>query len=459
MGCLMLLFAQPARSQQPALTLPSASERVHALSTLWMEATYNFAYFDNVPYLNWDSAYVAYIPKVQAVSTYYDYYKVLASFLNLLKDGHTNLNFPRALADVYSKPGIRLTCFENKPYITDVDRTLLDSVPIGAAITHVNGEPTIGYLEREVLPITESSVEAWRIRAAIEWHMLRFPKNTRVKLTIQLPKSGTRMVNLLNNSDNVKWVSGDKKEPLTVFNMLPNSIAYFAINTYGDPSVVDSLDKYMLMIRKAKGLVLDIRKNGGGNSDNGAEVLFRLTEQKKIIGSRWITRMHIASYRAWGMYAKENKDTSAEGRRVIPHYERTAWYNPKELGGTDADNLMISENNYTAERYQGPIVVLQSWKTGSAGEDFLIMLNQLDKKRATTLGEPTNGSTGQPLSILLSGNIWSRICTKRDTWANGRKFVGVGIAPDITVSVSAADYFAGKDSVLEKALSVIANQR
>ena len=74
-------------------------------------------------------------------------------------------------------------------------------------------------------------------------------------------------------------------------------------------------------------------------------------------------------------------------------------------------------------------------------------------QRGKIVGEATGGSTGQPLIVSLPGGLSARICTKRDTYADGREFVGVGVQPQVVVRPSVADYRAGRDTVLEAALT------
>ncbi|MHC4738152.1 MAG: S41 family peptidase, partial [Planctomycetota bacterium] len=76
--------------------------------------------------------------------------------------------------------------------------------------------------------------------------------------------------------------------------------------------------------------------------------------------------------------------------------------------------------------------------------------------RATIVGQKSGGSTGQPLQFsFLDGKIRGRICTKRDTYPDGREFVGVGIIPDIEVNPTPDDIIAGRDVVLEKGITIL----
>ena len=63
----------------------------------------------------------------------------------------------------------------------------------------------------------------------------------------------------------------------------------------------------------------------------------------------------------------------------------------------------------------------------------------------------TGGSSGMPLFFKLPGGGIARVCTKHDTFADGREFIGVGIQPDIPVHANRANIIAGRDAVLETA--------
>jgi C-terminal processing protease CtpA/Prc len=48
-----------------------------------------------------------------------------------------------------------------------------------------------------------------------------------------------------------------------------------------------------------------------------------------------------------------------------------------------------------------------------------------------------------------------RVCAKRDTYADGRDFVGVGVRPDVPVEVTADDVRVGRDPVEARAEAVL----
>lgn len=104
-----------------------------------------------------------------------------------------------------------------------------------------------------------------------------------------------------------------------------------------------------------------------------------------------------------------------------------------------------------------PTVVLIDHNTASAAEDFLILAD--GQKHFTKIGRPSNGSTGQPIVIDLGHGFSARICTKKDTYADGRLFVGCGVQPDIVVEPTVKDLIKGRDGQLEAALKFLKKQK
>ena len=99
-------------------------------------------------------------------------------------------------------------------------------------------------------------------------------------------------------------------------------------------------------------------------------------------------------------------------------------------------------------------MILIGNETFSAAEDFVVPLHAA--KRAIIVGQRSGGSTGQPLRFsFLDGKISGRVCTKRDTYPDGREFVGVGIIPDVEVHLTADEIIADRDVVLEKGIEVL----
>lgn len=106
--------------------------------------------------------------------------------------------------------------------------------------------------------------------------------------------------------------------------------------------------------------------------------------------------------------------------------------------------------------FLGPLAILIGPITWSAVEDFLVGLHGAG--RATLFGQPTHGSTGQPLWVDLPGGGGAAICTRRCMYPDGKEFVGLGIQPDVPISTTVAGLRAGRDEVLDAALQWLADR-
>jgi C-terminal processing protease CtpA/Prc len=55
----------------------------------------------------------------------------------------------------------------------------------------------------------------------------------------------------------------------------------------------------------------------------------------------------------------------------------------------------------------------------------------------------------------LPGGGGGRICTKDDTYPDGRVFEGIGVPPQVKVSPSVSDIRQGRDAALERAIEIL----
>jgi carboxyl-terminal processing protease len=92
--------------------------------------------------------------------------------------------------------------------------------------------------------------------------------------------------------------------------------------------------------------------------------------------------------------------------------------------------------------------------SGSAAEDFILPF--LENGRATIIGERTYGSTGQPLIRNFDdGNIVVMVGAIRSFLPNGDSFEGIGIVPNLEVTMRREDLYQQHDVALEKALEFL----
>lgn len=399
----------------------SEDAKVAGLSKFWSEVKFNFVNFDLVPDLDWDALYLEYLPKVRATKSTLEYYRVLTELCARLNDGHTNIFDPNELTDqLYAKPGVGIRLIEGRVILRLVfDPALMaDGITPGLEIIAVDGMPVKDYAAKFIAPYVCVSTQQDRESRLYSATLLNGPVNKPVELTFrdangkEFKKSLTRL--------NIKARNAlVPKTPSTEFKVLPGNIGYIALNQFENETVVKEFEAAFDEIAKTDALIIDIRNNGGGNSGNGGRILAYFTEQKYLTTSSWRTRQYRPSFRAWGTLEE--------------------WF----------DNGAGRFGINAPKHYLKPVIVLLSPRTFSAAEDFAIAFDVL--KRGKMMGEPTGGSTGQPLAFRMPGGGSARVCTKRDRYPDGREFVGVGIKPDIPVAQTLADFRAGRDTVLETA--------
>jgi len=434
---LCLITSSPLSAQEAPAPPPDLSdaEKLYGLSLLWQEANYNFAFFDQVPDLDWDSAYQAFIPVVLATESTYDYYQELKRFVALLEDGHTRVWLSGQPGQYESYPWVLTENVQGQVVVSNVGRSLQDELPVHSVIKTIDDEPAAQHALEERLPYTFSSTDYDRVDRVLA-AALSGPPDKAVRIAYVTP-GGERREATLDRDRRTRedeWLLPTRSSrPRFEFRWLEDDIAYIAVNTFNDAGVVDDFEAALPQLYRAKALVVDIRSNGGGNSINGYRIAAYMTDDT-LKTSAWKTREHIAAYKAWGRFNERYND----------YAEMNAWYD----GGTHGEVAPAE-----GRRLIVPTVVLQEHATFSAAEDFLIAIEKIPQ--ITTIGRPSGGSTGQPLALELPGGGRANICTKRDTYSDGRDFVGIGIAPDIFVEATIEDVQSGRDPALERAVQLL----
>ena len=208
----------------------------------------------------------------------------------------------------------------------------------------------------------------------------------------------------------------------SAFKLLSGNVAYLAVNEFEDDSGLKTLLDHLPEIQSAKGLIVDVRQNGGGNSQNGISIL-QVLASKPFSWELERSPKYIAVYRAYNL---------SPGWEVM-------------------DQTMFQPD---PQHHLGlPVAVLTSGATFSSAEDFVAIFEAMH--RGVIIGEPTGGSTGQPFTFKLPGGGSARICTKETRTPDGNFYMGIGIQPQVVMRPSIADIRSGKDPIVEKAVEIL----
>jgi hypothetical protein len=397
----------------------SETEKIAGLSECWAQAKYNFANFDLVPSLNWDSVYAEYIPKVIAAHTTADYYKVLQNFYQHLRDGHTSITEPvYKLMHMNARLPFEMRWVENKIVVTSVKATKqLSDIKQGFEVVGIEHIPAVEYITKNISPYINFSTSQDSIERIYRYQISPGMAGTSLHLTFKDAKGKLYEKDVVREAVKSVW----QPEKNTEFTVLDGNIAYLKVTNFGSDNVVKEFDSLYQYISPTKALIIDLRDNGGGSSNIGYE----------IIGCLIDTPFY-------------------PGKTVLRHYRPVG----NSWGGVEKPEINGNDwKPYKKRLYKNPVVVLTSGATYSAAEDFTCAFKYL--KRGKIFGTATGGSTGQPVMFNLPGGGFGRVCAKRDFFWDGLEFVGIGIQPDVEVKPTVRGVAAGKDEVLDAALQYL----
>ena len=438
-------------AQMPENTL-TAEQKIAGLSALWAEAKYNDAFFDNIGTEKWDSAYLAFIRPVIDTPDDYAYYRQLQRFAALLRDGHSRVYYRKdpGIATCFGSFRWKLVSLEGKAIVGSISSGMKTEIPVGSEIVEVNGQPAAAYLQQNILPYICSSTDYVRQDMAVE-HMFIAVEGQPYRIKIKTPAG-----KLVEKTITPQVQPENKKEPMfppqhpqkpIEMKWYPGGIAYVALNTFRQEEIVDSFAALLPELKKARQLILDLRRNEGGKSDVAETIMSYLTPDSALYPTLWCTRVHSPAYWSWGgRYAPRDTVGNPFRKKAYQVYHREYY----EYG--EPERIDISA---TTPRIVLPTAILTGHHTASAAENFLILAD--GQKHIVKIGQRSNGSTGNPIRFAITDDLGFQICSKKDLYPDGRPFVGCGVQPDIEVTPTVQDLIDGYDRTLQTALRYLAS--
>jgi hypothetical protein len=191
-----------------------------------------------------------------------------------------------------------------------------------------------------------------------------------------------------------------------------DGIGYISINRLVDSAMPDDFDAVLEKMEDTKGLILDLRYNGGGGEPLGQQITGRFIDKPRVYS--------LSQFRNGPKHADLTKKR-----------ERTC--------GPDGP-----------WHYVGPVAVLQGQKTMSSAESFALMLAQCPQ--VTTVGDRTAGSSGNPRHVDAGAGIVVNLPRWIDMDPKGKPIDFVGIQAKIKIDAAPKDFGADRDPVLLAAL-------
>jgi len=425
----------------------SIEDKLYTLSILWSEIKYNFVNIDRIDF-DADSLYKETIPAILASSNDIEYNNILERFICSFGDAHTQfLGESYNWNEYFDYIPCRVSEFNDEFYFTSIRKSSgIDSTLLGAKIVEIEGDPVLQYIEKNYFPYIASSTYEHKLFLA------KSKIGQGVKLTYfngkALKRDGTLVDFSIQRNGETFRTKNDQYWELKETNRVRagairldwnNNIAILKINTFRE-QVIPEMDSLMnIIINRADGLIIDLRRNGGGSTETAWQLQKYLTKGDFFLSFGSQTRINNGYGKSQGNYRKEYED----------------FYFGQAYTSFPQDTIYVEKS---LKRIECPVVILIGIYTFSACEDFLVNIYELPD-RPVLIGEKTAGSTGAPLVLYsLPNEPLARISTLRILFPLSMKpFVNMGIAPDIEIKESFEDYLLFEDIVQDKALQTLNN--
>ncbi len=336
-----------------------------------------------------------------------EFYQILVELMASLNDTHTRiLYYPGQSRS--EAPAVMLNRIEAKVAVirAQADTRLLP----GDVILSVDGRPAEQCLAEQIKRVCNST-ERGRVREACG-QLLRATPGTTVTVTAQGADGEVRHVTLRRQSKPEFW-----HEPSIRWRDLGDSIGYVRISRWTEENIPDKFDQALEAFKRTRGIIIDVRGNGGGNDQLADLVNGRLTD-KPVVSSI-------------DFWRKVGSDT----------YERSiGWVHPR--------------GPWT---YKGRVAVLIDEASMSACEHFVSGVEAM--AHVLLVGAPTNGAGGGPTTVNLPDGTRVAISRALGLRANGVVFEGHGIPPHIFSTPTLDDLRTGRDAAFDIAKEWILSGR
>lgn len=306
-------------------------------------------------------------------------------------------------------------------------------IVVGDRVVAIDGEP-IAEAISAVVPYTGPFSTAHTLRLEQLRFVHRRPVGTPVKLTVRRSDGSELTTSLTTTLDSDSFFAAALNGPLTgtelpvEFRVEPSSgYGIISIFSFSDdlPLTVALWERALLQARlnELPGLIIDIRRNGGGSGFLGDQLPAYFFNEPVVIGNT-------AQF-------SENRQEFV----INPLLEERFLLPPEE------------------RRYDGPVAVLISPDCASACESFAWAMSL--QGRAAIVGHyPTAGLGGSVVPIAMPDGATFNYTRSRAVDADGNiNIEGIGVQPTVRVPLTEETMLTTRDVLLEAAINYLAGNR
>jgi hypothetical protein len=375
------------------------------------------------------------------------FYRCLAPVIARLRDGSTRIDFPMQSWQTYRTGSglifpLDVVVQENRIFV-EANCSENADLAAGTEIRSINGRPATKILE-DLLDMESADLmpARWKgVRERFAPHLWLVYGMTGPFLVEYVPKSGgsVRMTALPGVPAALLDAKRNPRREPYAYRTLPVGIGLLEYHNCADAERFETfLKSSFAQIQKdrVRALVIDVRKNEGGDSRLNELFCGYFTEKPYRIFGKGETRIC-------------DRIKRIQGRdRYVSQFGVSAW---GMLNGT----LLTEEGRYVRAkpnplRFSGPVYVLIGPGTLSSGTAFASAVK--DCQLGTLIGEETGGpgsAYGDPVSLILPNSGLSLTVPMKRLYRPSGVDDGRGILPDRQVRQKREDTATGRDTVLE----------
>lgn len=382
--------------------------RMLTLFRLWNQIEYFFPYKYAIG-KDWGSVLQEYLRPFLTTQREPQYKPILLKLLTEIHDTHVSISGNNVSINVFV--GIRSAAVdtdivENQLVVVDYYNEVIaqaEGWAIGDVVTHINGRPAMDVVA-DKLPYTSASNLSTKYR---DMNALRTNDST-LHLTILRDKKQIELeVSTFKEDKLYFWGRYGSND--SCFSMLNDSVAY----VYAANLTQDYVDEVMDQAKDAKAFIIDLR-----------------------CYPRYFPIFKLGEY-----LMPESKVFCITSATSMEHPGRF----------THAKSLTIGSRN--PNYFKGQVIILINEFTQSSAEFHAMAWRQAPN--ALVVGSQTAGADGNVSEVVLPSGIKTMFSGIGIYNADGSETQRVGIIPDVEVLRTIEGVKAGRDEILEKAISLV----
>jgi C-terminal processing protease CtpA/Prc len=389
---------------------PSAAYRILAAYRYWNAIHYFYPYKGLIGE-DWNAALPRAIRLLEGARDSTALGLALSRMATWINDSHSRVTRNFALINYVGRltPAVLLQYVGGEPVVVrigDDSLTKKSGLAVGDVVLRVDGEAAAARRARLVPLVAHSTPQALDDNIA---EGMMTGNDSSVRVTVRGADNRERTVTLPRRAEFRELMQYPRAGP--VMKLLPGNIGYADLSLL-TPAMVDSM---FTQFKDTRGIIFD---------DRGYPQ-----------GTAWSIAPRLSS---------APKPAAAFRRPLVMSPDSTEWSTHAFMQMTPAGDGRV---------YRGKTILLVDERTISQAEHTGLFLEAAN--HTTIVGSPTMGANGDVTNVALVGGMYATFTGHDVRHADGRQLQRKGLQPDVVVRPTLAGIRAGRDEVLERAVTLV----